>query len=125
MSMGTEDIRAWIASQQPGYTGIPTAATTQVNRSGPATPPPLPLPNNPIRNPSPYMAQALSLSGVPQTAPMQQRPTGYVPRNILQYLQALGGGMTQAMPQGGVNPQMLQSLNPQLLAALQALQGRM
>lgn len=63
------------------------------------------------------MGQAFRLSGVPTQRPMQPAAPQINPM-ILRYLQALGGGI----PQGG---QMLPgTINPNIIYALQALQGR-
>lgn len=94
------------------------AAQGGVNRSGPATPPPIPVPANQNMNPGGYMQQAMQLSGVP-SQPQQAPQQGA--------LQALGG-QPQPSPLGGVlaaiqaNPQLLQQY-PMLGQYLQALMG--
>jgi len=127
MSDWSQYVQQWLQGQQVNQ---PTAVGG-VNRSGPAIPPQIPIPQNQNQNPGGYMQQAFNLSGVPQPpSPMLggRRP-GYDPVKMLggrqpgydpvkippqyqQYIAALLGNQQQGSQPGydPVKMQILQSL---------------
>jgi hypothetical protein len=90
MNDWSQYVQQWLQGQQ-------TPAVGGINRSGPATPPPIPMPGNQNPNAGGYMQQAFQLSGVPQMP--QQNPLAGMPQ-----------GLPQGLPQGGIPPQYQQIL---------------
>ena len=103
MSLIPSDLLSRIYQQNPGaanpaYNAIPKPQGMPANLGMGQQMPFVPAPVNAPQPQGKYMRQAMQLSGVPgllaqqRQQQQQQQPTGYMPRELLQWLQQYGGG---------------------------------